>query len=79
MVSYIRYDEYVHCFVLKQSIKRMLKVLNLPVDEVFIWDNINEESLFLRHWDIATFGLNDNTYMSKMWLDKQQDLFLAPS
>jgi hypothetical protein len=72
------YAEYINCFIIKRYIKRHLIKLNFPLDEMSLLSNMSEEELFLRKWDIETFGLNktNNIFSSNMWMQKEMNKFI---
>lgn len=71
------YAEYINHFMMIRSIKRNLKQLSFPLDEIPYLSSMTEEDIFLRKWDIETFGLNSskNDISSKMWLQKETSKF----
>lgn len=74
----LSYEEYMHCFALKQSIKKMLKKLNMPMDEAFQMNNLDEEALFMRHWDIKNFSASaDDTPAAKQWYDEEHQRIVS--
>jgi hypothetical protein len=68
------YAEYISGFELKLSIKTLLKNLTIPIDQIRLDENFNEENLFLRKWDIEMFGYakGETPQMSKLWFDNEQ-------
>ena len=52
------YAEYIHKFRMIHHIKRNTIKLNLPLDEIPYLSLMSEEDVFLRQWDIDTFGFN---------------------
>lgn len=68
----------MHCFALKQSIKKMLKKLNMPMDEAFQMNDLDEEALFMRHWEIKNFsGSANDTQAAKQWFDEEHQRIVS--
>lgn len=72
------YAEYINSFILKRSIKKHLIKLSFPLDEIPHLSTMSEEELFLRKWDIETFGLNKNknNILNNMWIQKETNKFI---
>jgi len=72
------YAEYLNYIKMKHKLKKNLQELNMPFTEIYSMEHMTEEQVFLRNWDVETFGLNNNTHncnqmSSKMWLEEEQD------
>ena len=57
-------------FICKKAINKLLCDLNLPKDEITF--DSSEEELFLRLYDIQTFGHSENPTVSKMWVSNER-------
>jgi hypothetical protein len=71
------YAEYINRFSMMHYIKKSITKLNFPLDEIPYLTSMSEEELFMRQWDINTFGFNkiENNILSKMWIDKESIKF----
>lgn len=72
------YAEYINRFTTIHNIKKHLIKLQFPLDEVPYLHMMSEEDVFLKQWDIERFGLNkgNNNELCKMWLEKEQKMFI---
>ena len=57
-------------FICKKTINKLLCDLNLPKDDISM--DCSEEDLFLRLFDIQTFGHSANPIVSKMWVSSER-------
>ena len=56
-------------------INTLLQDLNLPHEKHSLFTK--EETLFLRYYDIQTFGYSDNLMIHKLWMEKEHQRNLA--
>lgn len=67
------YAEYINRFSTMNYIKKQIIQLNFPLDDIRTFDSMTEEELFMRKWDIDTFGNNkcQNAFLSRMWIERE--------
>ena len=65
-------DKFNSFFLHRKLINRMLPHLNLPKDEFTV--SMSEEEMFIRTYDIKTFGFSNDINIQKLWLSKERAL-----
>jgi hypothetical protein len=66
------YAQYISIFHHSKRLNKMSMQLDLPIT-INELGSISEEEMFLRTWDMSTFGLSsgNNKYARSLWLEKE--------
>ena len=68
------YAQYISTFHHSKRLNKMSMQLDLPIT-INELGSISEEEMFLRTWDMSTFGMNagNNKYIRSLWLEKEME------
>lgn len=58
--------------ILMRQINKLLRELDLPEDPLHDASNKTEEDLFMRAYDIKTFGHNPDHYIRSQWIKEER-------